>query len=354
MAKSRLSKPLLLTFDYELFFGIDSGSVEKSLIEPVKKLLNILDEKGIKATFFIDTMFILTLKINMHSNSVLKAEYSKVVQQIRDVVSRGHDVQMHVHAHWLDAKYIKKFERWIFTYEKYRLHSLKNIENVDNEWTIEACISQSKKLLEDICRPVSKTYKVFCFRAGGWCLQPFSDLSESLKKNGVICDSSVVPFMFSKSGAHFFDYRNSVLASRWKFSDDVLISDPDGCFVEIPIATSRIRNWRLLRNYIVKRITRGWGTFGDGIGMKFEVDYFHKVKMILKPFSYQVKYLDLDFYIYQDLLYMIHQVDTKILDEGPIVLLGHPKNFSNSSLQNLKKLVNRRDIDFVNSYLTYI
>lgn len=45
-------KRAILSFDYELFFGDKSGTVQKTLIEPTNIMLNVLDEVGAQATFF--------------------------------------------------------------------------------------------------------------------------------------------------------------------------------------------------------------------------------------------------------------------------------------------------------------
>ena len=37
-------KRAILSFDYELFFGDKSGTVQKTLIEPTNIMLNVLDE----------------------------------------------------------------------------------------------------------------------------------------------------------------------------------------------------------------------------------------------------------------------------------------------------------------------
>ena len=57
-----MSKLLVMTFDYELFLGTSSGSVKKSLIEPVNEILSVLNEGNAKGIFFIDAAFLLVLK----------------------------------------------------------------------------------------------------------------------------------------------------------------------------------------------------------------------------------------------------------------------------------------------------
>lgn len=55
-------KKIILSFDYELFFGDKSGTVQKTLIEPTNALLDTMDKAGLKGTFFVDVMMLKYLK----------------------------------------------------------------------------------------------------------------------------------------------------------------------------------------------------------------------------------------------------------------------------------------------------
>ncbi len=57
-------KLLLITFDYELFLGEKSGTVQQCLIDPTDKLLDLLGKYAFKALFFIDTVYILSPERN--------------------------------------------------------------------------------------------------------------------------------------------------------------------------------------------------------------------------------------------------------------------------------------------------
>ena len=52
-----MKKNILLTFDYELFLGSRSGTVDNCLIIPTSKILEVLKRHGAKAVFFIDTSY---------------------------------------------------------------------------------------------------------------------------------------------------------------------------------------------------------------------------------------------------------------------------------------------------------
>lgn len=55
-------KQAILSFDYELFFGDNSGTVQKTLIEPTNIMLDALDTINAKATFFVDYLMLKYLK----------------------------------------------------------------------------------------------------------------------------------------------------------------------------------------------------------------------------------------------------------------------------------------------------
>ena len=50
---------IFLTYDYELFFGEPSGSVEKCMLEPTADLLNLAKGKDVFLTFFVDVGYLI-------------------------------------------------------------------------------------------------------------------------------------------------------------------------------------------------------------------------------------------------------------------------------------------------------
>ena len=56
-----MKKEVLLTFDYELFLGSNSGTVENCLIKPTNKIIPILEKYNLKSIFFIDLTYLCRL-----------------------------------------------------------------------------------------------------------------------------------------------------------------------------------------------------------------------------------------------------------------------------------------------------
>jgi hypothetical protein len=59
----KLSNDVVITFDYELFLGVDSGTAEKCIFKPVNYILEAFEKYNGKGIFFVDTTYLLTLKI---------------------------------------------------------------------------------------------------------------------------------------------------------------------------------------------------------------------------------------------------------------------------------------------------
>jgi len=53
-----MKKRVIISFDYELFFGDKSGTVTNSLVAPTYSILDSLDSVGAKGNFFVDWQMI--------------------------------------------------------------------------------------------------------------------------------------------------------------------------------------------------------------------------------------------------------------------------------------------------------
>lgn len=92
-------RTIILSYDYEIFFGDKSGTIERSLIVPTNFLLDKMDELGIKGNFFIDYLMLKCLrKIDTERTA---RDIQLIETQIKDIVRRGHRIELHLHPHWL-------------------------------------------------------------------------------------------------------------------------------------------------------------------------------------------------------------------------------------------------------------
>lgn len=227
MIKRRTNdKSIMLTFDYELFFK-NSGTPARCLIEPVNRLLQLFEKYDIRATFFIDILYFVRLLENAST-----ADDAKLIRsQLQRIVDKGSRIELHLHPHWLDARF--KDGSWEFpSYNNYRLQSLPK-ERITDLFVF------GTQLIESIGREVVPDYKVIAFRGGGWCIQPFDCLIDGFIKSGIKVDSTVAYGIKGESSCHFFDFTHAPNIEYYKFKNNPCEEDNSGDFFEIPITSYR-------------------------------------------------------------------------------------------------------------------
>ena len=217
---------VMQTFDYELFLTKRSSLVNDCILQPTEGLIDFFDEYGGKATFFVDTVYLQRLlEIKVPAS---KEDYSSIKDQLVELVSKGHRIELHLHPHWIDARYSRG--EWFFdSYNRYRLHALQQKQIID-------MFVSGKQLLEDIGRQAHKSYQVISFRAGGWCIQPFLKVKPGFEQAGIKIDCSVQPKFKKQSLPHNYDFSDANLLSHYFFSEDPLVPDIQGDFLEIPVS----------------------------------------------------------------------------------------------------------------------
>ena len=322
-------RKILITLDYELFFW-DSGTVEKTIINPTEKLLEILDKYNIKASFFVDSGYIIKLKEYMNDFEVLKKDYALITQQIKKLSAQEHDIQLHIHPHWEDS--IFDGTEWVFDTSRYKLSDFSKVK-------IDDIVKRYSLVLEEITN-----IKPSVFRAGGWCVQPFDKMADALYKYGIRVDSTIFPegktFTTSKS----FDFTNTPIKNNWRFSDDPLIEVENGNFFEIPISSVLTTPFFYFK-FILNKFFGGKMQKAYGDGSAISNSKKHIFELLLKPSS---SVASIDGYKASLLNKCAKQ------NKEQLVLIGHPKAFSPFSLKELDSFINERRIDSVfKTYYNY-
>lgn len=223
-----MAKRIIISFDYELFFGDEPGTVQKSILEPTSQLLDALDIAGGKATFFVDY---LMLKYMEAENDTTRKESKQLKEQLKDIVRRGHRIELHIHPHWVDAKY--NDGKWDFSdFSHYYLNSFSKQEITD-------MFVKGTNMLEAIARKVDPNYKIIAFRAGGWGILPFSDMIEGFRSAGIKVDSSVCHGKVIHAYGCDLDFTDAPEEVVYRYSDDVKRKIQDGDFIEAQICSFR-------------------------------------------------------------------------------------------------------------------
>lgn len=192
---------LLFTADYELYFGENYVSEREVLIEPTEQILNAFEEEHIPITLFADVA-----SIWRYRSLGIASEYVSLFEnQLRRAIHRGHDVQLHLHPHWLTSEF--DGQRWQMDGSKFKLSDIGYGKRQDG-FTVEELITRGKDYLEELLRPVDPFYRCVAFRAGGFGIQPEDKaLIQALLSVGFKIDSSIAPGMFFKSNVNEIDFR---------------------------------------------------------------------------------------------------------------------------------------------------
>ena len=319
-------KTLSLTFDYEVFLGI-SGSIKNCILKPVNKLIKLLDEENIKAVFFVDILFLEQL-----SNKGLNNDFELIKLNIQELVKKGHSIELHIHPHWLDAKYLKENNQWDLSDDRrYRVSSLTKEER-------EIVFNRSYDLLLSICKEVDSNCQINAFRAGGLCIQPFDDFKDTLKNLGISIESSVSPGLKNSSVTHKYDFTSINSIEPYFFSEKLEEPTKEGFFLEFPILNYQVSFLeRLLQK--LKNISPSNKIFGDGKanGPKST----HKSNPLDK-FKTSTYLFSVDGDYYEEILFK----KLKKSKAEFITLLCHPKLLSEQSLITIKKLNQKKWVNF--------
>jgi len=309
---------IYITLDYELFFG-NSGTPEKCIIEPTNKLIEIADKHGFKCVFFVDAGYLIKLKEFKHKYPKLEKDYRLVSNQIKELSDNGHDIQLHVHPHWEDTTYNE--DGWSFDLSRYRLDAF-------SENQITDIFFRYKSILEEItCE------KIYAYRAGGWCIQPFEKLKKAFLECGLKIDSTVFYKGKNSTQTQWYDFETSKDLDLWRFSDNPCEEDKKGLFLEIPIASTKVSPfffWKFI--FIKKSGLKKHRTHGDGFASPTSNN---QIKRLLTKSSFSV--VSMDGYKAS----LLNKAYNTYLKKGKLnfVIIGHPKAFTDYSLKKFDKFI---------------
>lgn len=309
---------LFLTYDYELFFGTPTGSVEKCIIEPTNYLRGIAERTGIKMVFFIDTGYLKQLERFKDQFPLVKHEHELVQTQIQQLVQEGHDCQLHIHPHWEDSYH--DGSGWKMITNRYKLDDFSDTE-------IDEIIVEYASILH---RWTGK--KIHSYRAGGWCLQPFKRIEKSFSKIGIKIDSTVFPGGKFTAGNYYYDFTNAPNLSKWRFQTNLCEVSENGEFWEYPISNfnySPLFFWKLfalgrLQPHLHKPMGDGYPMPSPGL----------RKTMLTKGKNLSAS---VDGYFVTKLNQVVKHNLQKGFEET--IILGHPKACTRFALKKLESFI---------------
>lgn len=217
---------LLLTFDHELPLGSLRTSYKRALFDPTERLFEAAKKYDFPVTLFTDVLCALRYKDWDRTGF-----YDPYTKQLQKAVEVGHDVQLHLHPHWLTSSYKNGI---VVPSDDYSLSDFGN----NKELSIGEIVNKGTRLLEDVCRKTKNNYNVLAFRAGGYNIEPGSkEIFSELAKNGIKYDSSVVLKYYFVSSLSLIDFRNVPPMPNWRIGNDGNFRKAvDSGIIEIPVA----------------------------------------------------------------------------------------------------------------------
>lgn len=336
-----MKKNILLTFDYELFLGKKSGTVENCLLKPTNQLLEILEKRKAKAIFFIDTTYLQRLISISKTNKEAKNDFEKITKQLVRMAREGHYLYHHLHPHWLDAIYLEKLNQWsLEKTDKFVFHSLREQEKDD-------LFKFSNIFLSSIYKDAEKEIPSDGYRAGGLYIEPFRSIAPFFEKYGINYEFSVVSGEKKEGDLYYYDFTNSPRNRIYNFEKKIAEEELNGIYVEYPISMLRIKGLTKIINGIYYRFMLSNiknKPFGDGLSVGNEIN--KKPKKTLK------KYYSFNIAMSVELLnpFLLPLYKKMIKQNSFIHFLSHPKLISTCSLVSLDKMLQfcmrKYDVEF--------
>ena len=219
----------IFTLDYEIY-GNGEGSLRELVLEPTRLLAGLFRE--FDAPFVV---FAEALEFARMEDARSDPESGAVRADLRALRAAGHEIALHVHPWWANARYAN--QRWHLDWSERNICSL-SVGRVDA--ILSSAIGYLRKALQDpLYTPVS-------FRSGLWAMQPTGVVAAALVRHGLRVDSSV--FKGGRIRSLALDYRPALRnGDFWRFEQDVNVPDAHGTLWEIPIHTEMVPCWAMLR-----------------------------------------------------------------------------------------------------------
>lgn len=298
-----------------MFFGHKSGSVNRCMIEPTNRLLEISKRYNSKFTFFVDTGML----VSGGETEAFSSDLSLLREQIKGWDYDGHETGLHIHPHWEDTKWN---DGWKFDLSRYKLSDF-------NPEEVSLIFDEYYKVLQSYVNQ-----EIISYRAGGWCIQPFKAIQESMKRNGLNIESSVFPGGKNTNQPYYYDFTKVPAKDHWRFLDDVCVENDQGVFTQFPISSQVYHPLFFWRLFILGRLKPS------------------KHKPIGNGFPAKGGGSKKDFLLKKNLLcvsadgYFVTQIEksiNKAVKRGDknLVVIGHPKACTPFSLNYLDQLLNK-------------
>lgn len=317
----------IFTLDYEIH-GNGTGNPYALMIEPTGRLLRQFDAYGAKLTIMADIGEILKFKEFAEERGTDDYHYEAIARQLRDAVRGGHDVQLHIHSSYFNARH--ENGRWAQDWSEYDFARL--------SWErMNEMIGRGKEFLETLLRPVDPNYRCNVFRAANWSVCPSRNIIKALLNNGIRIDTSV--FKYGRhQGLVNFDYTTafSPLVPWLVDKNDICRKNDEGYLWEFPIYAEKrwigafLTPQRIHRAYL-SRLHKFRDSGGSRSATQTQSNFpfnFPSWHLITQKHAWKA---DFNQCSGQQLIKAIERAEKEYVVEStefPFVLIGHSKLFT--------------------------
>jgi len=301
---------IIPTIDYEIF-GNGNGDVNKHIINPANKMLEICDLLDIKLTIMFEVYEYLCFK-KFDKELKVDLNYSPatlIKNQITKAYSSGHDIELHIHPQFKDMDYINGK----FSIYNYKLSVL----NMDTE----SCYDLIKKGLDTLNEVINRpNYKCVALRLSNmpW-IQPPKNTIDAMKRLGLTFHSLDVIHTPPKQG--FWELENSGIYELPINTMPVQLP----YFLTIQRMITTLYIWLYSPPKILLE-KNGEYLKNGGLFSKFDLSKLTTNQM-LQHVEYSIAKFDFEHY------------------EVPLIIIGHTKDFLNyRHFENFLRIVKKKYI----------
>jgi hypothetical protein len=187
---------LVLADDWELR-GDGSGNMRAMQFQTLRRLLEIYERHGLRASINAEVMQQLWHRRLAEQHGELAELAGEWEAIVTDAYAGGHDVQLHVHPQWSDARYEEG--RW-------RLSGNWSILDYSSD-DVRGMLSEAKAYLEALLAAVDSGYRCRSFRSGSWAIGPGAHVLSTLAELGIVVDISIAAGLHYETDHLSLDYR---------------------------------------------------------------------------------------------------------------------------------------------------
>jgi hypothetical protein len=324
---------LALTDDWELR-GDGSGDPEQLQFKPLRKLLRIYGDNGVRSTFNVEVMQQIAFREFQEMVPTLKPLADAWDDAVREAFRQGHDIQLHIHPQWSNATYCDG---------KWQLSGGWALPR-HNVKAARSMLERSKCYLESLLQPLDPNYKCVAFRSGSSCIAPSSFALSLLIQLGIVFDMSIIGGLRVNTRNLQIDYsqcEESFLPFYPRLDDARKVSDKAEPIICVPIFhfyLSRRQTFKQVLSKIRQRLGSTASSSIDAEGYSqqqwAEVGRSSQLKLVydkaIKP-CLTGKYMvaDLSQMNYAGLREMLDSIRFKARQSGlrelPVILTCHSK-----------------------------